>query len=87
MKIEHSLNMDLQIMEKEQLEKLMQESGEVQAALTAPIAGQDFDEDDLRAELEGLVQEPANETLGEVPLQAAETDEERELRLLEASMA
>ena len=107
MKIEHILNMDSQIihgkgaiMEREQLEKLMRESGEVQvpleklmresgeiqAALTAPIAGQDPDEDDqdpdeddLLAELEVLEQEVANESLGEVPLQAAETDEERQL--------
>ena len=66
--------------------ELLQESGEVQAALTAPIAGQDLDEDDLLAELEGLDQEATNESLGEVPLQAAETDEKRQLRQLKASM-
>ena len=61
-------------------------AAEVQGALTAPIAGLDLDEDDLLAELEGLEQEEANESLGEVPLQAAETDEKSQLRQLKDSM-
>lgn len=96
------------------MQGLMEDSADVQNALTAQIAGQDLDDDDLLAELDGLEQEAANESLGEVPAevnavesfslpaaphgvpniaapaqpaQAAETDEERELRLLEASMS